>query len=409
MKNLLLFILFALSFTQCTQEEPITPTPVLETELDCADSPNACAIIQSNNSFGFKVFQQLHEGEPDKNLFISPTSIATALTMTLNGAEGNTKTEMQSTLELNDFTLAEVNGAYQTLLPAIQSLDNEVTLNIANSIWNHEAYPAYDEFLDTNEKFFFSEVQMLNFFADDAKDRMNDWVSDKTNGLIESIIEQISPDDIMFLINAIYFKGNWNVPFDPEETIPMDFYVDATTTETIDMMRIERQLFPFLYTEKFQMVDLAYGDSIYSMSVLIPEEDYQVDDIVQDLNMDNWNDWVAQLSNQELNLALPKFDLEYDKELKDILSELGMKDLFEQGAADLSNLASGNIFVSSVKHKSFIAVDEVGTEAAAATSVTVTNESAAPLLMANRPFVFVIRENAGNSVLFAGKMMNPNE
>lgn len=410
MKNVLILLFVATCFIQCSQDEPlpISPTPVTPSELDCVESPRACEVIQSNNNFGFKIFKKLHEESPDDNLFISPTSIATALTMTLNGADGNTKSQMQSTLELSDFTIEEVNGAYQTMLPAIQSLDDEVTLNIANSIWNHAAYPAHQEFLDTNEKHFFSEIHVLDFFADDAKTRMNDWVNDKTNGLIETIIDRISPDDIMFLINAIYFKGNWNVPFDPEHTLEQDFYVDTNTTEQVDMMRMERETFPFVNTEKFSMVDLAYGDSIYSMSVLIPKMDYDVNDIVEDLNTENWNSWVAQLQNQDLYLALPKFEMKYDKELKDILSAMGMKDVFTD-AADLSDLAQGDIYVSSVKHKSFITVDEEGTEAAAVTSVTVTTESAVPLLVANQPFVFVIRENVGNSVLFAGKMMNPNQ
>lgn len=406
MKNPIFLLLISFVFVQCNQEAPIIAPP--ETNLDCATTPAACDLIPSNNQFGFKVFKKLHEESPDENIFISPTSIATALSMTLNGAAENTKTQMISTLELNDFSIEEVNEAYRLMLPAIQALDEEVILQIANSIWHHDEYPVLQEFLDINEKNFDSEVQELDFFEAGAKDRINDWVKDKTNNLIDGIIDQISDDDIMFLINAIYFKGNWTNPFDPEQTRKRDFFVDENTVEEVDMMMRERHLVPYMETEKFGMIDLPYGDSVYSMSVLIPNFDYNVDDIIQDLNQENWESWTQQLSDVELNLGLPKFKMEYKKELKEVLFALGMEDLF-LNKADLSLLGPGPLKVSSVKHKSFIEVDEEGTEAAAVTSVTVVVESAVPLMIADKPFLFVIRENKGGSMLFVGKYMKAEE
>jgi len=394
-------------FTQCTKDEDTTlPEPTVE--LDCATEPAPCELAEENNAFGFSVFQKLHEAAPDENIFISPLSISTALSMTVNGADGETKEAMQQTLQLNDWNLPDVNAAYDLLLNGLPTLDEEVKLQLANSIWYKENYPIVEDFLTTNEENYGSEVNEIDFASPDALDRINGWVEDNTNGKIKKIINKIPSNVVMFLLNAIYFKGNWTHPFDEEMTREASFFPTPETEEPVDMMVHPMIELPFMQTETFTAVDLPYGDSIYSMSVIVPKENYTVSDVIPQLTTENWNVWVNQFEPAEIQVGLPKFELEYEEKLNDILTDMGMGVAFTD-AADFSRLTpGGGVKISEVRHKSFIEVDEKGAEAAAVTVVVIVETSVPPGVYANKPFLFVIRENATNSVLFIGKMMNPN-
>lgn len=392
----------------CNNEDP-NSTPTVPVNYGCTDNPTACELTTANNQLGFKVFKELHKEDTDKNIFISPLSISTALAMTLNGAATQTYDDMQSTMELSDLSKEEINQAYQYVLNALPLLDEAIDLKLANSIWHDLAFSANAEFLGLNEEFFNSEVAALDFKSPSAKEEINDWVERNTDGLIKEIIKEIPSGVVMYLINAIYFKGSWKEPFKEERTEEEDFILADNSTTTVPMMAFEHKMeLPYFSTETFQAVDLAYADSIFSMSLFLPNTTADLDQVINELETDSWENWINSFSDQEIVFSMPKFKMEYEKKLNDVLKQLGMEIAFNGGQADFSNIGPGGLFISEVRHKSFVEVNEKGTEAAAVTSVAVT-DSAGGFVKLNRPFLFVIRENKTNSVLFIGKMMNPNE
>lgn len=411
MKKTLLFLVLSASFffTKCAKEDDPIPQQQ-ENTIDCTASASPCELAEANNAFGFSVFQKLHEAQPNENIFISPLSISTALTMTMNGAAGETRKAMQKTLELNDWQLENVNAAYEALLNGLPVLDDEVRLQLAQSIWYKEGYPITESFLTTNEEKYKSEVTELDFSRPDAKDRINGWVNQNTNGLIKTILDEIPEDIVLYLINAIYFKGNWTHPFNADYTYDQIFYKADGTEEEVKMMNHPTISLPFMQTEVFTAVDMPYGDSIYSMSVLVPKEGYSVNAVIAELSTQNWNTWVHQFEPTRIIVGVPKFKMAYEKTLNKVLADLGMGIAFTDGA-DFSGITpGGGLAISEVRHKSLIEVDEKGSEAAAVTIIGVVETSVPiiPTVIANKPFLFVIRENKTNSVLFVGKMMNPN-
>lgn len=404
----ILALLPALFGWQC-QKEKNKPGP--ELSFDCAETPTVCELSKANNDFGFKIFKKLHEQDSGENLFISPTSIATALTMTLNGAQGQTADEMKSALELNGFTLDEVNAAYKVMLNTMPSLDNRVDLKMANSIWYREGFSVKPPFLDVNRDYFGSEVNALDFRDPAAKNTINGWVNNKTKGLIDKIIEEIPGNAVMYLINAIYFKGDWTRSFKEDVTQQAPFYRADNSQTPVQMMGYgETVKFPLYTSEAFYAIDLPYGDSVYSMTLLVPRGDNTAAGILPQLNGQTWQQIIAGMSVQEMDLKIPKFKMTYEKTLNQALQSLGIQTAFQPGTANFSNIAEAELYIDEVKHKAFVEVDEKGTKAAAVTSVGigVTSVPSYPTIILDRPFLFAIRENQAGNVLFLGKLMDPD-
>ncbi|KAA3629005.1 MAG: serpin family protein [Bacteroidetes bacterium] len=410
MKNYVLLLIAGLFlFAHCTPEN-ITPddNPDLIT-FDCENS-DGCELVDANNVFGFNIFKALHEEKPLDNIFISPLSISTALTMTQNGADGDTKTQMQEVLQTSDLDIQAVNEAYQYLLTTLPDLDPSVQLDLANSIWYHYEFPVYPEFLDANETYFNSEVIEADFRDPETVNDINGWVSDNTNGKIPTVLDQIPQAAIMYLINAIYFKGDWQYTFDEDMTYETSFFKHDGSTVPIDMMGWEGATdLPYFENELFQAIDLPYGDGQFSMTLMLPKNEVGIEGVVAQLNKENWDTWMESFVNQEVHYQMPKFKLEYKKELKDILAAMGMEDLFT-GRCDLSKLGPGGLIVSKVLHKSFLEINEQGTEAAAVTVVGVetTSVPSIPYMILNRSFMLFIRDNVTNSILFMGQIQDPS-
>ncbi|MCB9263816.1 MAG: serpin family protein [Lewinellaceae bacterium] len=407
-----LFLLsMLLLFSQCNEDDPIKG-PDLPVGIDCDTNAEACAVSAANTEFGFNLFRELNEETPDDNIFISPLSVATALSMTVNGAEGQTRADMMATLEQNGASLGQVNAGFRQLLTLLPALDPEVQLLLANSIWYRQGFPAREAFLAANRDYYDSEVAELNFADPQARVTINNWVNDNTNGLIESIVDgPIASNVVMYLINAVYFKGAWRQPFDPELTGPADFHLaDGTTTE-VDMMNFGQDTLPYFENELFQAIDLAYANSAFSMSVFLPRPGHSVDDIISQMNNANWQQWTESFASQELFFHFPKFKMKYEESLVKVLTDMGMGIAFVPGGADFSGIADAQLNIDEVKHKAVIEVNEEGSEAAAVTSVVIV-ETSVPLIPAmyvDKPFVFAIRDTQSNGILFIGKMMNPNE
>ena len=367
-------------------------------------------LVQSDNKFGLKLFKEIIEEEGDKNVFISPLSVSMALGMTYNGAKGTTQEEMQTTLELSGLTIQEVNQSYKSLIELLTGLDPKVRFEIANSIWYRQEFSFEEEFIHLNKTYFNAQVRGLDFSDPSAPDIINGWIDEGTNGKIKEIVDEIDPLAVMFLINAIYFKGSWTERFDESLTADDWFTLPDGSRKPCRMM-MQTDDFGYFEDSDFQAVDLPYGDAGFSMTIFLPRPETDVDALIAQFNQENWDYWINSFSKRSVGLYFPKFTLEYELTLNDVLKALGMEIAFEPYQADFTGMYKGpeSLYISEVKHKTFVEVNEEGTEAAAATSVEMVLTSA-PLsvtMRVDRPFVFVIKENHSQTILFMGKIVEP--
>ncbi|MGD8867842.1 MAG: serpin family protein [Gemmatimonadales bacterium] len=368
------------------------------------------AVVNANNRFGFDLLRQLNAADPDSNIFISPLSASMALGMTLNGAAGSTYDAMRATLGFGELSNEAINQSYRGLIDLLIDLDPRVTFGLGNSIWYREGFPVEQDFLDTTGEYFDAEVSALDFDDAAAADVINGWVETETAGKIEQIIDPpIDPQTVMFLINAIYFNGTWTYEFDKSETEQAPFHRSDGSTVPVMFMAQQTDL-AYAHDEGYQAVDLPYGGEAYSMTVVLPREGVDIDSLIAELDADSWEALLADARVTGLELHLPRFRLEYEKVLNDALKALGMEVAFVDGAADFSRIAPGwQLFISQVKQKTFVKVDEEGTEAAAVTSVEVgytSIPSGPPVLRVDRPFLFAIRERFSGTVIFVGKIVD---
>ncbi|MFC2131135.1 serpin family protein [Bacteroidota bacterium] len=400
--NIYLLLIIVMGLIQCSNspapEEKIPPR-----ELTIAEKE----IVSSDNNFGLKLFREVISEESDKNVFISPLSVSMALGMTYNGSAGSTREAMQETLELAGLTEREINESYRSLIGLLRNLDEEVVFQIANSIWYRLGWTFEEEFLNINKYYFDALVSGLDFGDPQSHVIINNWVDENTNGKIKDIVEPpINPETVMFLINAIYFKGTWTYEFDKDLTKDDIFNMPDGSQAACKMMEQDCK-FQYFENEDFQAVDMPYGDGLYSMTVFLPRPQKDINDFIEEFNNENWNEWLNCFQENKGLLHFPKFKLEYKIELKKALTALGMGIAFD--GADFTNMYKpGGLFISSVKHKTFIDVYEEGTEAAAVTSVEIGYGSTHDFIMnVNRPFVFAIRENHSGTILFIGKVIEP--
>lgn len=378
---------------------PQEPIEALPREL----SPQETALVQAGNGFTFDLFRRLVREEPAGNVFVSPLSVSMVLGMLLNGAVGDTRSEIEVALGLSALEIEEINQAYRDLIDLLLGLDPSVETGVANSIWIREGFPVVPEFLGTNRDFFGAEVG--DFGDPGSVDRINAWVEEHTNGRIQRIVEGIRPGDVMFLINAIYFKGLWQIPFDPDDTRPQPFHrLDGSQVE-VALMTVD-SVFQHSLTDRYQAVDLPYGGGAFAMTVVLPREDLTPAELVAGLDASGWKSLIEGLHPQFLEVSLPRFELEYEKTLNQALQDLGIRKAFAD--ADFSRLTpGGGVWLDYVRQKAFVKVDEEGTEAAAAT-VGVIAVSAPPPFRADRPFVFAIRERLSGAILFVGVVTDPS-
>ena len=371
------------------------------------------SLIQADKVFSFDMLRAIEASEGNEtNYMVSPLSITLALAMTLNGADGTTKDAIEEVLHVKGLSTEDINKSYEKLIIALLSVDPQVIMEIANSIWYRNTFSVLDEFLDVNQTYFNAEVSALDFTDPNAKTQINQWVSDKTHEKITRIVDQINPEDIMFLINAIYFKGIWTYQFDEQNTADRPFYKsNGNLLGNVPTMKIKGN-FRYTGTDRFEALELPYGSGNYSMVLLLPTEGFACNDIIQELDQSGWDAMLNSLYERtDLEVYLPRFKFEYEKELKDILADLGMGVAFTNGA-DFSKIhPSAPLAITSVKHKTFVEVNEEGTEAAAVTSVMVSLTSIQPAneFRADHPFIFAIRENSTGAIMFTGKVADPSE
>ncbi len=403
----LLFLLIFLSIVSVSCKKDNQTPEIPDITLNLKEQ----SLVSSSNKFGFDFFNKINKSEEqNKNIFISPLSVSFALAMTYNGADNETKTAMEQALRLNGLTTEEINSSFKNIMNSLIGLDPKVIFNIANSIWYRDNFHVEQNFIDVNKNYYDAEVKALDFADSQAKDIINKWVADNTNNKIKEIVDYISPETVMYLINAIYFKGNWKYEFDSSDTESKPFYLAGGTTKDVLMMQQEGS-FNYLTNDLFKAVELPYGGEKFSMLVLLPNEDKTTDDIINELNENNWNAWLKSFEKVvDIHIIMPKFKFKYEKTLNNILIDMGMGIAFSDRADFTKINSGGGIAISNVKHKTYVDVNEEGTEAAAVTSVEMGFTSVVPsnIFNANKPFVFVIKEKSTNSIIFMGKMAEPD-
>ena len=374
------------------------------TELPRALSAAEVEVIKAGNRFAFDLLAQA--SRPGDNLFLSPLSASMALGMTMNGAAGETWNQMRDVLGFGSLAEEEINASYRSLIELLAGLDPTVETAVGNSVWTRLGFPVHSDFLDSVREAFDAEVAELDFANPAASVRINEWVRAATQGRIEDIVPAMIPDNVvMYLINAIYFKGSWTFQFDASDTRTEPFYLDDGSTRTVPLMTLREEI-PYLENDRFQAVDLPYGGRAFSMTVLLPRQGVSVDSLAATLDAEAWEGIVDGFRETDMQLFLPRFRLPYERTLNDDLAALGMVDAFDH-RADLSRLSPvDGLWISEVKQKAWVDVNEEGTEAAAATVVTIV-ESAPPTVRADRPFLFFIRERLSGTILFAGKLASP--
>jgi serine protease inhibitor len=401
----LLPLLLALAACSSFTSETKGP-PALLTELPRSLSAPEARLIGASNAFGFALLREARRTAGDSNLFLSPISATMALGMTLNGAAGTTLDSMRLALQLGDAPLEEINAGFRSLLELLAGLDESSQFRIANSIWADAGFPFLSAFLQTGRDYFDAEVQSLDLQAPATLGVINDWVKDKTAGKIPTILQEIHAEEVMFLINALYFKGAWRLAFDPKRTQAAPFHAADGTLQSVPTMQLEPVPHRYAATADARVLELLYGNGAFAMTIVLPQEGGSLTGLLAGLDAARWAAWTGSLAETKLGLTLPKFRIEYKRELKDDLSQLGMRVAFDDQRADFSRMAdlsqSGRLFITRVTQKTFVDVNEEGTEAAAATSVGVGVTSAPATLRVDQPFLFVIRERLSGTIFFVG-------
>ncbi|NEQ41269.1 MAG: serpin family protein [Okeania sp. SIO3I5] len=367
-------------------------------------------LVSANNQFAFQLFSEIHKSQSNENIFISPSSIAIALSMTYNGASGKTQEAMAKTLNFQGMSLEEVNQANKELATLLDSLNPEIELDIGNSIWAKKGISFDPSFLQRNQYFYQSKVSEIDFDHPQTPDIINNWVKDCTEGKIDQIIDKLEPDSVMVLLNAIYFKADWEQEFSEKSTKELPFYLlNGRQKKHPIMFQSSEHL--YYEDEDFQAVSLPYGEGRVSMYIFLPAKQVGLENFYQILNARNWQNWMLEFEYHKVNLGLPKFKTEYEVTLNNVLKSLGMEIAFDKRAADFSGMrpTPPELYIDEVKHKTFVEVNEKGTEAAATTSITMGTRSAKIVvdMLVNRPFFFAIRDNDSGTILFMGEITNP--
>ena len=408
----LLGVAFALSFTACDPGTGPDGAGRIES-LPRALTASERALIAAGESFAFDFLREVaRDEEPAANVFVSPLSASMALGMALAGAEGGTYEAMRDALGLEALSREEIGASYASLIALLSDLDPRVRVEIGNSVWLRSGFAPESAYVSEVEEDFGARVATLDFDDPLAADTINAWVEEATDGLIDGIVDPpIDPLTVAYLINAIYFQGDWTVQFDPADTRAGEFRREDGTTVTAPFMHLPEGSFAFAWTEDYAAVELPYGGEAFAMTIVVPRGDEGLAAFADGLDPDGWRAIVASLAPAEAAVAVPKFRLEYEKLLNDALVALGMGPAFSRFSADFSRMHRDalvmQLHISEVKQKAFVEVDEKGTKAAAVTSVEMRTVSMPPHFAADRPFLFAIRERLSGTILFTALVFDP--
>lgn len=391
-------------FSGCKKSDEKLPTEPVQIDL----TANQISLISSENTFAFDIFKKVIDKAGPENIIISPLSISTALSMTLNGANGATLNGMLETLRMNGVSPETINNSSRDLTKALLSVDKRVMISIANSVWSENNFVVKKPFSDVLTQYYSAESKSFDITDPKVPEMVNSWIDTKTNGLIDHMLDQVPSETRMLLINAIYFKGKWSSQFDKANTVQGSFYKSDGSTIQVPMMKQNAQ-YKIYDGDGFTLAELPYGQGNFVMDIILPDAKDGIKTVLPLISDTNLKVWVNQMSMKATDISMPRFKYMFKKELKDILKDMGMAIAFTENA-DFSNISDIGLLISFVLHQALIETNEEGTEAAAATIIGIGVTSAGPDFQLNidHPFIYLIRETTTNSILFMGKVSDPN-
>jgi serpin B len=401
--NLILILAFLAAVWSCERNDEPDFNPK---QLNI--SSKTAQVISNSNDFGIELFTKT-AAEEQVNLMLSPLSASTAITMLLNGCGGNTFTQIKAMLRYpNEMTIADVNTSYNSLVTQLLAADSKVTLKLANAIFYKQNYSIKPTFLNAMSTDFSARVQGLDMSVPSSVSTINQWASDNTNGKITKIIDEIDANTVMFIMNALYFKGNWSIQFNKDQTSNRPFTFDNGSFVSVSTMASE-VMARFSNGEDYNAIELPYGRSNFTMVLVVPTKG--IANFIAQFNGDLWSDMISDFESQsefsKVQVYLPKFKFSYQKVLNDQLKSMGMTDAFN-GNANLSGISDASLYVNMVKQNTFVDVNEEGTEAAAVTVIDMRDSAIQPsVFRVDRPFIFAIRERTSNTLLFIGQVFDP--
>lgn len=406
-KTIVLFLVFLMfSCDTASNDSDLDNEHLIKNpELQTAE---AKAFIATHNDFAFEVFKTVAENETEDNFMVSPLSLSIALGMVSNGADGTTKTAFEDVLG-NGTSVSEMNNYNKMLIESLAAKTSGTSFDLANSIWIQNGFQVEDDFLTTNKMFYDNDVETIDFGSQSAVNKVNNWVNENTNGKIERLVESFTDGTVMFLANALYFKSQWKFQFKKEDTKEADFHINRNDTATVSMMNMEADIHYFT-NESFSSIVLPYEQERFEMIVLMPHPTYEVANILENIDSELLNDIDSNghIFNG-LKIRLPRFKFGYEIGLNEALKSIGLEIAFSEDA-DFSKINDNiGLRITKVLQKTFIEVNEEGTEAAAATGVEIGPTSIIPSFTANRPFLYTIREKFTGAICFIGKVGHPDD
>ncbi|MDR3140702.1 MAG: serpin family protein [Tannerellaceae bacterium] len=370
-------------------------------------------IVERNNLFAFDLLRTVSKNEEKENILISPLSASLALAMLNNGANGLTHEEIQSVLGYGDITRDEMNGYFQKMLEAMQEIDPLTTFKSANSIWIEQQFPVLAPFTEVNKDYYGAEIRNEDFADPATVSLINNWCSDNTEGKIPEILDDVSAASIMYLINALYFKAIWTVPFDKANTKDETFYNLNGKTPLIPTMNNELEIY-CSRGDDFTTAELPYGNEAFSMVFLLPDEGVSLSSIIEKLDVQTWKSSTDWMNTRKIPIKIPRFKIEYTRTLNNDLMEMGMQSMFTSADFSLIN-PTAKLSVSLVLQKTFAEVNEEGTEAATITIIGMIgadfDSPPRPEIKefyVDRPFLYFIKEQSTGTIFFIGEMRNMN-
>lgn len=403
MKRILFMMLVACFAAGCGEVTPDTH----EDQWPIVLTKSQTAVMEQGNEFAFKLLRETDAQFSGSNLFLSPMGVTIVSSMLANGAKGTTYDEIVEAIGLKGFSLDQVNDCYKTLVSALYGAAGSVSFTLANSVWAAKDLTLRKQFCKNMEDTFDAESFSVDFGADGTLKQVNDWCSKKTNGLIPKMFDQLDAQTRALLINALYFKGDWKYTFDKSATTEGNFLSLAGTPAKVQYMSLSCNLETYR-DEKVSLVKLPYsGNGAFLMEAILPNGDFKA--FLSGLSPAQLKQWDQAARLQETKLSFPKFTAEFDTEeqLVPVLMRLGMRQAFSANAADFSNMSPEPLYVSNFRQKTYIKVDEKGTEAAAVTEAEMRKNAPAGLFISfDRPFVYLIRESSTGAILFIGTKVN---
>ena len=373
-------------------------------------------IVTGNNAFAVDFYRQISGN--DDNIFFSPTSMYMAFSMLYEGARENTAQQIQQVFGFEPDEALRHNATAH-MMASVNQNDPYATLNLANAIWIADWFAPYDAYTDIIRNTYLASAEKVDFMDEnDSVKRINKWASDNTQGKIDKVIRQedVNAATAMVINNAIYFKGTWLTQFPVEDTTQSDFYSNSTESTSTDFMNVHG-MFDYVSMDGAQVLKMQYKGDRLSMLILLPHDTDGIQQLEETLSVGQIERWMASLSNQEVTVSVPKFEIRVQYKLNEPLIALGIKDAFSEIFADLSGITdmppSRNLYVSDAIQDAYVKVNEVGTEAAAVTTIKGgLNESLVipqPLrFTADHPFIFIIQDNESGTILFMGRVSDPS-